>query len=242
MKRKSAELLEPGHMKHMYVPVEIKEVTEKGIVSGYASIFGNVDLGGDIISKDSPFKEINTNADGKVLHLFQHDSNGRTESGGLPIGLASVEQNSKGLKFESQLVLEDPFVKERVLPHFKARTLTGMSIGFDILPGGYELMSNGLRELKAMRLWEISSVTFGMNPKASMDSVKTLARVNSIRELEDLLRDAVGLSKSQATLHSSAIWKTLQGRRESGDGEGGEVVQRIADDLKAFADRFRINA
>lgn len=240
MKTKNATLLEPGNMKHMYVPVEIKEVSEKGIVSGYASIFGNVDLGGDVISKDNPFKEINTNADGKVLHLFQHDSNGRTESGGLPIGLASVEQNSKGLKFESQLVLEDPFVKERVLPHFKARTLTGMSIGFDILPGGYELMSNGLRQLNAMRLWEISSVTFGMNPKASMDSVKgAIVRVTSVRELEDLLRDAVGLSKSQATLHSSAIWKTLQGRRDSGDSEGDvqQQVQKMAEWLEGLKAR-----
>ena len=72
-------------MKQMLVPMEIKTVGSTGEFSGYASIFGNVDLGGDIISRDSPFKEIVTNADGKVVTLFQHDSYGRTASGGLPV-------------------------------------------------------------------------------------------------------------------------------------------------------------
>jgi uncharacterized protein len=224
---------QPEGMKHLVVPAEIKEVSDVGVVTGYASIFGNVDLGGDVISRDEPFKEFAANPDGKILHLFQHDAYGRTASGGLPIGLAEVEQTRKGLKFKSQLVMEDDFVK-RVHTHFKAGTLTGMSIGYDVLPGGYEYdEGKGTRKLTALKLWEISSVTFGMNPKAGIDSVKALEKVNSVREVEDWLRDAVGLSKSQATLHASAIWKTLSNRGEPGaDAEVAASVQRMTDFLK----------
>lgn len=224
----------PSGMKQMIVPCEIKDVSSEGVVSGYASIFGNVDLGGDVISREEPFKEMVADPDGKVLHLFQHDSFGRTASGGLPIGKAEITQNSKGLKFESQLIMEDPFVKERVYPHMKSKTLRGMSIGYDVLAGGARLMESGARELTALKLWEISSVTFGMNPKASVDLVKSsVQRCNSIRELEDTLRDAVGLSRAQAKLHAGAIWKTLQGQRDVGVEESAEVLQRLTDMFKS---------
>lgn len=225
---------EPEGRKHMFVEVEVKDVSEKGLVSGYASIFGNIDLGGDVISKDEPFKEFVKDSDGKVLHLFQHDSFGRTASAGLPIGLADVEQNSKGLKFESQLIMEDPFVKERLLPHFKAKTLRGMSIGYDVLPGGSEVLKNGVRQLNALKLWEISSVTFGMNPKAATESVKAVQKCNSIRELEDVLRDATGLSRAQAKLHASAIWKTLSGQREAGGEDSAAAAKGISDFLQSI--------
>lgn len=227
--------VEPEGRKYMFVEMEVKDVTEKGLVSGYASIFGNVDLGGDVITKDEPFKEFVRNPDGKILHLFQHDSSGRTESAGLPIGLADVEQNAKGLKFESQLVMEDPFVKERLLPHFKAKTLRGMSIGYDVLPGGYEIMNSGVRQLNALKLWEISSVTFGMNPKAATEAVKGIQKCNSVRELEDLLRDAAGLSRAQAKLHASAIWKTLSGQRDVG-AEESEAAKNLTEFLKSVTE------
>lgn len=217
--------------KRMVVPMEVKEVTDKGVFSGYASVFGNVDLGGDVISKDEPFKEFARTRDGKVLTLFQHDSFGMTPSGGLPIGLAEIEQNSKGLKFTTELVMDDPFV-QRVHKHLKAGTLRGMSIGYDVLPGGAKILESGVRELTALKLWEISVVTFPMNPKAAVDAVKTAtAPCRSVRELELLLRDAVGISRAQAKLHAGAIWKTLTGQREA-DGEVAETVQRMTDFLK----------
>lgn len=198
-------------MKKMLVPMQIKEAGETGSFSGYASIFGNVDLGGDVISKDEPFKEIVTNPDGKVLMLFSHDSgNGWTTSasGGMPIGLASVEQNSKGLKFDGQLVMDDPFC-QRVLTHMKAKTLTGMSIGYDVLPGGYEVMNSGVRQLNALKLWEISPVVWGMNPKASIDIVKSMPQFETIRDCESWLREEFGLSNSGAKEFVARFKKAL---------------------------------
>jgi hypothetical protein len=111
--------------------------------------------------------------------------------------------------------MEDPFV-QRVHTHMKAKTLNGMSIGYDVLPGGAKILESGIRQLNALKLWEISVVTFGMNPKASIDSVKN---ITTIREFEDFLREAGGFSKAQAVAIASGGWKTLQDRRDSGEAD-----------------------
>lgn len=204
-------------MKKMIVPMEIKAVDDAGQFSGYASIFGNVDLGGDVISKDEPFKEIVTNPDGKVITLFSHDSGGlfsATAAGGMPIGLADVSQNAKGLKFDAQLVMEDPFVRDRVHPAMKRKTLTGMSIGYDVLPGGSRTLESGMRELTALKLWEISPVIWGMNPKASIDTVKNIPLFNTIRECEFWLRDELGLTNSAAKEFIARFRKSIVGARD----------------------------
>lgn len=215
-------------MKQFFAPMEVKEVSEAGRIQGYASIFGNVDLGGDVISRDEPFKEFARTSEGKIRVLFQHDGFGATASGGLPIGLADVEQNSKGLKFDAQLIMEDPFV-QRVHTHLRAKSLEGASIGYDVLPGGSKILESGVRELSAMKLWEFSVVTFPMNPKARVESVKS---ATTIRELEDWLRDAAGLSRAEAKQHAAAIWKTLAGRREAGGGAGDEPQRDAGNDAE----------
>lgn len=229
-------------MKKMLVPMELKAVDEKGQFSGYASIFGNVDLGGDVISKDEPFKEIMTNPDGKVVTLFSHDSGGlftASAAGGLPIGLATVEQNSKGLKFDGQLVMDDPFVRDRVYVHMRSKTLTGMSIGYDVLPGGYRLLESGVRELNALKLWEISPVIWGMNPKAGIDTVKTMPPAfSTIRECESWLRDVVGLSKDEAKEFVSRFRKSLLKARDEPldrDDTGREDFDAVKRTLERFA-------
>lgn len=212
-------------MERKRFPMEIKASGDAGQFSGYASIFSNVDLGGDVISKDAPFKEFALNPEGKILIFYSHDTgNGweSTGSGGLPIGLADVEQNSKGLKFDGQLIMDDPFC-QRVQSHMKAGTLAQMSIGYDVLPGGSRMMESGVRELTALKLWEISVVPFGMNPKATIDTVKTAAQITNIREFEDHLRE-VGFSKAQAVAIASGGWKTLQDRRESGEADDAKKL------------------
>ena len=228
--------------RQMFCPLKLKGVDEdKGIVSGYASIFGNVDLGGDIITKDEPFKEFVKTDDGKVLTLFQHDSQGFTESAGLPVGLAEVEQNTRGLKFESQLILDDPFV-QRLKTHLKAKSLSGVSIGYDILPGGAQMMENGVRELKALRLWEISFVTFPMNPKARVSGVKG-AGITTLREFEDYLGEALWdamlhgkrPSRDDIKLLASGGWKHFASTRDASgsEDEAAETVKRMLDIFKA---------
>ena len=37
--------------KRIILPFEIKEVTDEGVIEGYASYYGNVDLGNDVVEK-----------------------------------------------------------------------------------------------------------------------------------------------------------------------------------------------
>lgn len=191
-------------MKYLNVPMEIKSIGEDGSFDGYASIFGNVDLGGDVIERGA-FKEIVKNASGQVVVLWQHSSRE-------PIGVANVKQDDKGLAFEGSLVLEDP--KARMArAHMKAGSVRGMSIGYDVLEGGAKILESGIRQLKALKLWEISVVTFGMNPLAGVDGVKSAADIKDIREYEEFLREA-GFPRAAAKALAAGGWTRLDGQRE----------------------------
>ncbi len=190
---------------------------EKGQFTGYASIFGNVDDGMDVVLEGA-FKEFARTRDGKTVVLFQH----RTDQ---IIGKADVSQDAKGLKVEGQLVLEDPLA-QRVYAHMKAETLDGMSIGYDVLPGGAEFTEGGIRRLQALKLWEVSVVTFGMNELARVETVKTAANIATIREFEDFLRDAGGFSVRQARAIAEGGFKALERARESSD-PGAQIAELL---------------
>lgn len=209
-------------MKRLNLPTEFKAAGDAGAFEGYASVFGNVDLGGDVIERGA-FKEIVKNAAGKVVVLWQH---GQRD----PIGVAEVKQDDRGLRFNGELVLEDPLGR-RAHAHMKAGSVNGMSIGFDVLAGGAEILQSGVRVLKALKLWEISVVTFGMNQLAGIDGVK---QVTTIREFEEFLRDAGGFSKAQALLLASKGWGALQDRRESGDGDEMQTIRNMIKFLQTF--------
>jgi HK97 family phage prohead protease len=197
-------------MKFLGLPIELKAFGDSGSFEGYASIFGNVDLGGDIIERGA-FKEIVKGRDGKIKILNQH----RTSD---PIGVAEVKQDDKGLYFQGQLILEAPSARS-AYALMKGGALDGMSIGYDVLEGGAKVLESGIRQLKALKLWEISPVTFGMNPLAGIDNVKAAGAINTIREFEDFLRDVGGYSKSAAMAIAADGFKAQSIRRDSGDAE-----------------------
>jgi HK97 family phage prohead protease len=203
-------------MKYLGLPLELKALGDSGSFEGYASIFGNVDLGGDVIERGA-FKEILKGRDGRVKILNQH----RTSD---PIGTAEVKQDDKGLYFQGQLILEAPSARS-AYALMKGGALDGMSIGYDVLEGGAKIMQSGIRQLKSLKLWEISPVTFGMNPLAGIDSVKAAGNITTIREFEDFLRDAGGFSIAQAKDIAVGGWKSVQYRRDAGDADGDAYLK-----------------
>ncbi len=206
-------------MKRLNVPAEYKAAADStGHFSGYASVFGNIDLGGDIVAPGA-FKEVVTNSAGKVVVLWQHDTRA-------PIGCAEIRQDSRGLAFDGSLVLEDEKART-ALAHMKAGSVTGMSIGFDILPGGEERRADGVRLLTGVKLWEISVVTWGMNPLAGVE----VAKAANIRELEGMLRDALCLSSRRSKAAANALWPILNerdARTGDCDDRGAEVFGLLA--------------
>jgi len=209
-------------MKFLGLPVEFKAFGDSGSFEGYASIFGNIDLGGDVIERGA-FKEIIKGRDGKVKVLNQHSTRD-------PIGVAEVKQDDKGLYFQGQLILEAPSARS-AYALMKGGALDGMSIGYDVLEGGAKILESGIRQLKALKLWKISPVTFGMNPLAGIDSVKSSGNITTIREFEDFLRDAGGFSKAQATDIAVGGWKKLNDRRDAGEADDATTYLKFLKSL-----------
>lgn len=212
-------------MRYIGAPFEVKQLDERGTFEGIASVYGNVDLGGDIVLPGA-FKEFVETRDGQVRVLDAHDSR-------RPIGKARVTDTHLGLAVKGRLNLAVTRARE-IYELMKDGIVDGLSIGYDVIqPDGSEVRADGVRVLKKLKLWEISTTIFPMNPSALVSDVKSLERVTDIRELEDLLRDAVGLSRAQAKLHAGAIWATKTGQRDAG-GEDGRQVQRMIEFLNSI--------
>lgn len=215
-------------MERLTAPAEFKNIQDTGTFTGYASIYGNVDLGGDIVERGA-FEEIVKTKDGQVRILYQH----KTAD---PIGKALVKSDDTGLYFEGQLVLEDPLAR-KAYAHLKAATLDGMSIGYDVLANGEEYTNGGLRKLKRLKLWEISLVTFGMNPQAKVENVKRAHEVRTVREFEEFLRDA-GFSAAAARGIASAGFKASEAYLRDAGADVASVAEAVRD-IKLFGDPQR---
>lgn len=205
-------------MKHIGSAFELKDLTETGSFEGLASVYGNVDLGGDVIMPGA-FKEFNKTKDGYIRILDSHNTRA-------PIGKGMLVDTHVGLAIKGQLLLKVARARD-VYELMKENVIDGLSIGYDVLPGGFKIREDGVRELTGIKTWEISTTCFPMNQEARTSHVKEIERCTSIRDVEDLLRDATGLSRSQAKLHAGEIWKTLSGKRDAGVEVGDEVQQLL---------------
>jgi HK97 family phage prohead protease len=217
-------------MRHLFVNfehMEQKVLSDEGDFEGYAAIFGNLDLGGDVIEHGA-FEEFQTNKNGDVVVLLAHDRGGMFGGAALPIGSAKVFQDDRGLRFKGKLVMDDPLAR-RVHAHMKAGTLEGMSIGYDILPGGQELLESGVRKLTALKLWEISPVIWGMNPQARIEDVKGARDIKTIRDFEKFLRDVGGFSNSQAKGLALHGFNGLEKNRDDSDTDTLGKIYAILD-------------
>jgi len=150
-------------MKLKYFPLEIKDVTEKGEFTGYASTFGNTDLGGDVIAPGAFTKTISEKTDHPVLW-------GHNPREVIGVNQAYME-DSKGLKVKGQLIMEVQRARE-AYALMKAKAVRGLSIGFDTIVQEYNKETD-VRTLKEVKLWEYSLTPFPMNPQAGVTSVKT---------------------------------------------------------------------
>jgi HK97 family phage prohead protease len=137
----------------------IKQVAADGSFEGSLAVYGNVDLGGDIIEPGAFTKTIKERGD-QVPMLWQHDSK-------RPIGMLTLIDDPDALRVKGQLLMELPDAKNAYIL-IKARIVKGLSIGFDTLK---DTVEGAVRHLLEIRLWEGSIVTFPMNEQALITSV-----------------------------------------------------------------------
>ena len=169
----------------------------KGMFSGYASVFGNKDLGNDVVVNGAFAKSIRAKGARKIKMLFQHDTKE-------PIGVyTKIKEDANGLYVEGQLAMQTQKGRE-VYELMKMGAIDGLSVGYRVDAKGYSYDDRGKkRYLKQVDLMEISAVTFPMNPRARVSSVKAAER--SVRDWETFLRDEGGLSRSEAKVAANAV-------------------------------------
>lgn len=166
-------------MKNKAFKFSIKTLGDDGTFVGQASVYGNVDLGGDIVEKGA-FTRTLTNKGGEVPILWQHDTRE-------PIGLGKLADSDHGLQIDGALVLESP-VAQKSYALLKKGVLRGLSIGYEVMKGG-EKMIDGIRHLTELKLWEVSLVTFPMNELALVSGVKDMGMDEIILRADELMAE-----------------------------------------------------
>jgi len=213
-------------LKKLVFESEIKEVSEKGIFTGYGSIFGNEDQGNDIMQKGAFTKSLVNRPVSKVKLLYQH----KTDE---PIGIfEEIHEDSKGLFVKGKLAMGTQKGRE-AYELLKMGALDGMSIGFRADPEkqGYNENKRGVRTLKEVDLMEISLVTFPMNESALIETVKGNAK--NIREWEKILREAGGLSRTEAKIGAKALSESLSQRDAVDDNKQlADLINKVANIIK----------
>lgn len=127
-------------------------INEDGRFAGYASVFGRIDDGGDMVMPGAFAKTLGRRGRAAIRMLFQHDPKE-------PVGTwQAIREDGYGLWVEGQLTGGVPR-SEALKRLIAARALDGLSIGFRTIKA---TKANGHRQLWQVDLWEISIVTFPM--------------------------------------------------------------------------------
>lgn len=194
-----------------------------GRIAGYASVFGAVDLGKDVVERGAFARSLDTRGVTGIRMLFQHDP-------AEVIGRwTAIREDARGLYVEGRISTEVAKGRE-VLALLRNGGLDGLSIGFRTVKARKEART-GVRRILEADLWEISVVTFPMLPQARVTAVKA-GRLPTAREFERwLVRDA-GLTRSEAKAVVAEGFASLRRRR---DGASRTEPAGLADTIRDAA-------
>lgn len=144
------------------IPFSVKALDfEEGTFEGYAAAFNNADAGEDIIEPGAFAKTINENLK-RIKICWQHD-------GSEPIGKpVELREDERGLYLKGKISRTARGADALTL--MRDGVVTELSIGYDAIK---HQIDGKFRRLKEIRLWEISPVTWAMNPKAQILAVKS---------------------------------------------------------------------
>lgn len=134
----------------------------RGVFTGYASVFGAVDSYGDVVMPGAfkkTLKETNP-----VPMLWNHSVD-------QPIGVVLLKEEERGLKAEGHLNL-DVVRAQEIRSLMKQGSVRGLSIGFQTVKEDIN-KDTGSRQLKEIKLWEVSPVVFQACPGATVSAVKS---------------------------------------------------------------------
>lgn len=204
---------------------------DEGHFTGYASVFGNVDKGNDVVEPGAVTKTLQENPD--VPIFWSHNY------GVVPIGTGRMTPDAKGVRIDGDLFLETSELAREVFGAMKAGAVKGLSIGYNTLQRTFK---GAVRHLQEITIGEVSLCPFPMNPLAGVDAVKDLrgyedtdgvsALLCAIRNVSDFMvgevqeGDTDDAGRSLAILNSLAklLTSELSELAAGTDGDNGQVA------------------
>lgn len=157
------------------------ELGEDSSISGYASLFDEVDQGGDVVKAGAYGNSLKRLKDAgtRVKLLWQHDPRE-------PIGVwDEVREDKKGLYVKGRLLTETQRGREAAAL-IRAGAIDGLSIGYRTVKADRD--AKGRRQLAELELWEVSLVTFPMLPEARIGAKAEKADPDLAHNLAGVLR------------------------------------------------------
>lgn len=181
----------PGLERKFIALDEVAKVDSGVEISGYASFFGAVDQGNDVVEAGAYGTSLKALAAAKrgVKMLWQHDP-------AQPIGVwDDVREDARGL-FVKGRILKSVGKGREAIALIEAGAIDGLSIGYRTLKATKN--TKGQRLLQELELWEVSLVTFPMLPSA-----RVAAKAGGFVSLGEILRDmAADFDAARAELRS----------------------------------------
>jgi HK97 family phage prohead protease len=213
-------------MERKFVDAALGGIEADGTFAGYASLFGQADLGRDVVERGAFAASLRRRGAAGIRMLFQHDP-------AQPVGRwLTIREDEKGL-FVKGRIARDAAKAREVLALMRDGALDGLSIGFRTVRARREA-GTGLRRILEADLWEISIVTFPMLPGARVESVKN---VPSARELERRLTRDAQLSRAQARAVIARGYAGLKGARDAAEGDGPDLAERVRQAAKTIQNK-----
>jgi uncharacterized protein len=173
----------------------IKDIDAKtGTVTGYFSIFGNVDSDNEIVMPGA-FKRSLQNNYARQKHLNQHRSS--EVLSGTKKGNLVLKEDGKGLYFESKI--SQTSLGKDVILLYEDGALDEHSIGYEVIKSrDSDTMTRPSRwnpdqkvpvkELHELKLWEGSTVTWAANEMATTESIKSLTKEQAFDKMHCVLK------------------------------------------------------
>jgi HK97 family phage prohead protease len=173
---------------------------------GYASVWGRVDSWGDTVLRGAFTESLKVR---RPLMLFGHSP------GRVPGKWLEYSEDDTGLLMRGELTPGHSEAAD-IAASLKHGSLNGLSIG------GYttdwETTKEGTRIIKAFDLWEVSIVSMPAEDEARVDLASVKSAIDlcqKVSDVEDLLREAAGLSKSTATAIVSRLARIIRSESET---------------------------
>lgn len=231
---KARDMTKPKHETKSF-PVEFKALDEPGTFAGYASVFGNIDQGGDIVHPGAFKRTLNAYRQSKkrIPLLYGHETGLREVVG--YIDPADLQEDGKGLRLTKGVLMIDDLEAARTAHALmKSGVLTDMSFGYDAVKKDWTGATRNLREVK---LYEVSLVLWPMNEESNVTDVKGApAASHKAADFATILRREV----VEADLYekrwkmNSALAEAMHGAMCDDEMSEADAINLIDDSLSQY--------